>query len=236
MWPRFSITTCDTFFPMNADVLLRCQLQKEKRKSTFLEPKTGVYILLSKLLKSSEEHQAGKEQVWRREAVTAFSCHAESTNTTRLIPKSHFTECSVIPCMRYDGVILAGRWRWRWEERGVKQGRTLHAIFSQRGTNYEMKSCFLWGGSSDIRGLVPLDPTCTHLLVCFGLLLNVLLNVFYKLLQFSHELHVTAGQLLRRALEHVPHRSKRPEMKGGRPSDARPSRPFEEFFYCLLIK
>lgn len=220
MWPRFSITTCDTFFPMNADVLLRCQLQKEKRKSTFLEPKTGVYILLSKLLKSSEEHQAGKEQVWRREAVTAFSCHAESTNTTRLIPKSHFTECSVIPCMRYDGVILAGRWRWRWEERGVKQGRTLHAIFSQRGTNYEMKSCFLWGGFVwyqvwplwtllALTFLCALACSSTYFWTSFISSCSFLTSSMWQLASFSVELlntsHTGANVLRWRVADHQTH-------------------------------
>lgn len=60
-------------------------------------------------------------------------CHAESTNTARLIPSSYFTLCSVASCMRYEagGVFQRGGEK---EGRGAKKQAswiTLQTAFSQ---------------------------------------------------------------------------------------------------------
>lgn len=85
-----------------------------------------------------------------------------------------------------------------------------------------------------------LAPTSTHvlqfystppyLLVCFGLLLHILLNFFYKLLQLSHQLHVTAGQLLCRGLEHIPNWSERPGIK----SDKTLQKPGQDMAFIAI--
>lgn len=77
----------------------------------------------------------------------------------------------------------------------------LERIHGMKKTSQEMD----WQTPSSMFNSTPL-----YLFVCLGLLIHILLHLFYKFLQLSHKLQVTAGQLLRGALKHIPHWSKCP--------------------------